>query len=684
MREEWQIRVKKLALAYETGWEYRPGSEEPGSVLTDIFLEMEEKNSQRLKKIWGKHKRAFLEVVPKREEVPKKRKAALSVRTPGTDDGKCLEAGTRVYTMTENGAMLDFRTDAALQLTAARLRWVICRSGLCAWLCYEEGDGFPILFAKTQDRELTHPVFRWRFRGICDGHRAFSFAADFGEEAGVSGIPPGSWTVSDGRNTYPAEWTLAGGSRLLGGECPAFAQNLEGVCYELRMELPAEELLKEPLKDSLMEKWMRALTGNLVLKEKEETLEPDRCLTEDGSGSGRRKLPFGREPEPAACFYLACDRAAGGARGELILQFSESFETEERLPEPEPEGLGKQYKKNPWMRRAEKVLEWKAEETVWEYFDGSMWCILPGSENWHTGCHPEDGRERSFRFAVPGDMQPCAVDGEEHLYLRLRIEKVQNAYAAYYRKQIPVLENIRFRVGERSFRPEASDLPDVREASNCSIYLGFDREVTCGNRWYTGGAGRSFAPEQIKGPGLRYGKEAYWVELPGEAEKMDTMLPNYVEICQETSGDGESIRQRIPEKAVYYVEADEVGVLDAISVSEARYDEGGAPIYSETDAAVHYFQHFGRLLTPMDLELLLKERYPFLKLGSCLYRQEDNELEVMLLEPRKKAQKQREVNLSEIQAWLRNTLRQMGALWLQDAEVKCILQDRQQQRQQGE
>lgn len=680
MEKGWQIRVKKLALAYETGWEYQPESEEPGSVLTDIFLEMEEKNRRQLKNIWEKHELAFLKVVPKREKEPRKLKAALSVKTPDAGDGKRLDAGARVYTMTEDGALLNFRTVASLQLTTARLRWVICRSGLCAWQCYGEGDAFPILLEKAQERELAHPVFCWRFRGICDGHRAFSFVADFGEEADLSVVPPGNWTVSDGRNAYPAEWTLAEGRRLLSGECPAFAQNLEGMRYELRMEIPAEELLKEPRKESLTEEWLRALTGSLVLKEKEETLKPERCLTENGSGSSRRTLPFGREPEPASCFYLACDRAAAGAQGELVLRFSESYETEERLPEPEPEEFEKQYKKYPWMRRAEKVQEWKAEETVWEYFDGSMWCILPGSENWRIGCQAENGRERSLRFAVPGDMQPCAVDGEEHLYLRLRIERVQGAYAVYYRKQIPVLENIRFCVGERSFRPEEADLPDVREAPDCSIYLGFDREVTCDNRWYTGGVGRSFTTEQIKGPGLRYGKKAYWVELPEDVEEIDAMLPNYVEICQETAEDGESIKQRIPEKTVYYVEADEMGSLDAVSISEAHYDESGAPVQSETDAALHYFQHFGRLLTPMDLKLLLKERYPFLKLGSCLYRQEDNELEVTLIQLDEKG----EVNLSEIRAWLRNALRQTGALWLQDAEVKCILQDKEQQRQQGE
>jgi len=47
-RKIWYTKVKKLALSYNTGWEYLPESEEAGSILTDIFLEMELENKRRL------------------------------------------------------------------------------------------------------------------------------------------------------------------------------------------------------------------------------------------------------------------------------------------------------------------------------------------------------------------------------------------------------------------------------------------------------------------------------------------------------------------------------------------------------------------------------------------------------------------------------------------------------------
>ncbi len=47
MRTYWEERIKKLALAFNTGWEYRPGEEEAGSVIADSFLDMMDENWKR-------------------------------------------------------------------------------------------------------------------------------------------------------------------------------------------------------------------------------------------------------------------------------------------------------------------------------------------------------------------------------------------------------------------------------------------------------------------------------------------------------------------------------------------------------------------------------------------------------------------------------------------------------------
>lgn len=663
-RKDWQIRVKKLALSYETSWEYLPGSQEAGSVLMDIFLDMELENQNRFGRIWEKQEREFLSVVPEAKEEPRRLETALSVKAAGENDGRWLPAETRAYTMTEQGALLGFRTVFPLRLTAAGLRWVIRRRGLCAWLCYQEEDTFPISFSVSADRVLAHPVFQWRFRRLCDGHDSFAFAVTFRESVNPESELPGSWIVSDGQNSYPAAWQQSSAGMSLRGECPEFAGNLEGGSYELRLELSVEETLQS--------EWLKALAGGIALKEEAASPEPELCLTDIGPGGSDRVLPFGNEPEVAACFYLACDRAAAGASGELTLQFTESYETEEKCPEPVPKEHRKLYRKYPWLQRTEQVQEWRAEETRWEYFNGRIWCTLPGSGDWNTGCRPEEPGERKHRFSIPRDISPCSMEGEEHIYLRLRVVKAEGAYAPYYRKQIPVLKAFRFLTEERVFEPEEQEVPDVLTAEEEKVYLGFDREILPDNCWYTGKDWIRFEPEQIKGQGERFGKKACWVELPAREEELIAFLPNYVAVRQDAEKAKEAEPGQFPENTAFYVETGEMGLLDAVSVSAARYDRAGAPVQDEKEAAGHYFSHFGRMLTVTDLEFLLRERYPFFEVEDCSFHPGRGELAVRLtMLPQ--AGEEMESRLEEVSGWLSGAVRRLGALWLQKAKVKCIL-----------
>lgn len=665
-RKDWQIRVKKLALSYETGWEYLPESREAGSVLTDIFLDMELENQKRFGKIWEKQERVFLSVVPEAKEEPRKLETALSVKAAGENDGHWLEADTWVYTMTEQGNLLGFRTVFPLQLTAAALRWIIRRRGLSAWLCYQEGDAFPVSFSVSEDRGLAHPVFRWRFGRLCDGHDSFSFAVTFRETVNPETELPGNWTVSDGRNRYPAAWQQSSTGVLLRGECPEFAKNLEGGIYELRLELSvAEQVPKE---------WLKALAGGIALREEAASPEPELCLTDIGPGGSDRVLPFGNEPETAACFYLACDRAAAGASGELTLQFTEEYETEEKCPEPVPKEHRKLYRKYPWLQRTEQVQEWRAEETLWEYFNGRIWCALPGSGDWNTGCRPEEPGERLYHFPVPRDIRPCSMEGEEHIYLRLRVTRAEGAYAPYYRKRVPVLKYIKFRTEERVFEPEEQEVPDIPAAEEETLYLGFDRDILPDNCWYTGKDWIRFGPEQIKGRGERFGKRGCWVELPVREEELMAFLPNYVAIRQDAEDAKEAEPGQFPERTVFYVEGGEMGLMNAVSVSDARYDRAGAPIQDEKEAAGHFFSHFGRLLTAADLEMLLRERYPVFAVEDCSFHSERGEL-VVKLTMLSRTEEGAEGRLQEVSGWLSGALRRQGALWLQKAKVRCILSD---------
>lgn len=684
MRWNPEMRVKKLALAYHTGWEYTPGSQEAGSVLTDIFLDMMRDNQKRYENIWEKHRQEFLSVIPSQNREARRLKTGLAVRASRGSHGGWISRQTQVYMAPEEGDLVRFAVQGDVQLTAAKLRYAVYQKGLCAWLTYEGGedrvqDAFEIPLFQETGTELSHPVFCWRFRNLCNGRASVQFEVEPASQES-SGLPwedsalPGSWRISDGTASYPLEWTQSEGQCFLQGVTPVFAGNLQEIEeakieYELCLDISADETLSAF--------WLEALSRGIRLRERGVCREPELCLTAAGVCDGERLLPFTDVPESALCCYLACDSALAIRGREVTLKFTESYETEKKAPPTVAKEYQKHYKKYPWLKAVERMQEWKVQETVWEYFDGSFWRKLPGSDEWETGCRPGEAGERLLKWTVPRDLQPCSIEGEEHLYIRLRLVRVDNAYAAYYHKTVPVLEHICFETGERSIEPEGWELPDIAEAEQSRMYLGFDREVTCDNRWYTDSGDFAFSPEQIRGRQRCFGREAFWVELKSEKPvTLSALYANYVEILELVEeGERKSADLPLPAETVFHVETDRMGVLDAISVYDARYDGRGTVLWEEMQWRESYPASFGRMISVTDIDLFLQRCYPFIRVVSCNYKEEGRELTVVLTPVVNSAGKQEEnlqKLLPEIREWLEETLHHMGLLWLSDCHVNCL------------
>ncbi len=715
MRSDWQEWMKKLALAYETGWEYIPGSEEPGSVLMDIFLEMAEENQKRFDRIWEKQESVFLQAAPDISEVSGGGRGALLVKVHDEEDGRLLKEGTETYAAGEDGEQLCFLTAHTVRLTSARLKAAVYRKGMWAWLSYEEGQEGEIPLFQPTGKMLAHPVFRWRFRGLCDGRAQIYFHVEFAEEKRPAVKLPGKWSVSDGERVYPMELqqeaSRAGrqeASHLdrqapfhfgLAGRTPEFGRNFAGGMYEICLEvLPGEELTEE---------WLRVLRGGFALTEPPKERQADLCITDSGAGNGRRVLPFGTSPEEGSCCYFACDREMAGGENEAELRFLVDFLTEERLPEPRPEEYKKLCRKYPWLQYSETVQDWRAQDASWEYFNGKFWCVLPESEGWQI-FEPEEGaRERVFRWKRPRDMAACSVEGEEHYYIRLALRRVSNAYALYYRKAIPVLEEIRFWTEGRRMVSEEEVLTEGMEVQEEKMYLGFEGEVTCDQCWYTGENFCFFDQEQLMGKSVLYEKEAFWVEaaekeVSGEkGASLSCLLPNYVPIAERAAekregtaekGEGAAAQKgaevRIGAGTEFSVESQDMGILEAVCLSDICCAGAARPALSKKQASKHYFAHYGRMLTPMDVEIMLQERYPFLKAGECVFREEEGVLYVELAAAAKKGDMRSEEELwkeaggrlREIEEWLAETAAGSGTLWLNGCGVRCSLRNPQENR----
>ena len=181
MSEDWNNRIKKLALAYETGWEYMAKSDEAGSVLTDVFLEMEGKNRESCRGMWKKHKLEFLQAVPAEDSEAKRLRTALVVRVTDRDSGKFLKKGTKAYTLLEKEGCVTVTikrgSARGLPMTAAqRTGRTVIRSGFFSqWAanwsirylngasagCVSGGKDWPLMWSSMgpiKPLELMDPV----------------------------------------------------------------------------------------------------------------------------------------------------------------------------------------------------------------------------------------------------------------------------------------------------------------------------------------------------------------------------------------------------------------------------------------------------------------------------------------------------------------------------------------------
>lgn len=165
----------------------------------------------------------------------------------------------------------------------------------------------------------------------------------------------------------------------------------------------------------------------------------------DAPLSGARWLPFGPAPEPWRACYLSCPDvfALRGAR--LTVSFALSFQVYEE-PLPGMDG-GPEYR--PVMRRLPlppPVREVRADQVLWEYWNGRMWLPVPGTEGL-TGSFAavEQGTVQvEARFLWPADAAPCEVGGQSGLWLRWRVGRTGSGGWLPRRCCAPEITGLRF------------------------------------------------------------------------------------------------------------------------------------------------------------------------------------------------------------------------------------------------
>lgn len=165
----------------------------------------------------------------------------------------------------------------------------------------------------------------------------------------------------------------------------------------------------------------------------------------DAPLSGTHWLPFGQTPEPWRACYLSCPDGLALRGAWLTVSFALSFQVYEQLLP----GMNRGPEYRPIMRRLPlppPVHEVRADQVLWEYWNGRMWLLIPGTEGL-TGSFAavEQGIVQvEARFLWPVDAAPCEVGGQTGLWLRWRVGRAGSGGWLPRRCYAPEITDLRF------------------------------------------------------------------------------------------------------------------------------------------------------------------------------------------------------------------------------------------------
>lgn len=136
--------------------------------------------------------------------------------------------------------------------------------------------------------------------------------------------------------------------------------------------------------------------------------------------------PFGLSPEPWRICYLSCPDLFALRGGQVTLTAALTFTIwEELLP-----GMDQPPQYRSVMRRLPKPppepRDVYAQQVVWEYWNGSAWRPIPGTQRL-LSCFGEQEGVIQASFSWPLDAQPCEVQGQREHWLRWRITQADGA-----------------------------------------------------------------------------------------------------------------------------------------------------------------------------------------------------------------------------------------------------------------
>lgn len=194
-------------------------------------------------------------------------------------------------------------------------------------------------------------------------------------------------------------------------------------------------------------------------------LAPEQVVREEEPLDPENFDLFTPESREGDCCYLACG-ALSLPGAEVSLQFELSFR-EYRFPLEETESReGSRWSFwKPKKARAKEWREYRADQAVFEYYNGERWTELPESAAWRERFCRETEQEKPRKlltFQRPDDIGLCEIAGRSAYWIRIRLVSFQMDGYRPCSAVLPVLSHFRTG-GEAAFVPERLDAWDGLE-----------------------------------------------------------------------------------------------------------------------------------------------------------------------------------------------------------------------------
>ena len=419
--------------SYLPDWQYQREGAEPEAALMTVLGELLEDSRQRLEKLPEKHHAAFLRA---------------------WDDGSHEGDPAHTYTvlaaptsvLVPKGTLFYQSGDGTKRWETAQDAWA--EPGKVTDQFFSGGTCGKLIRSPAATRDAPVKLFDFRAPGVqrreVRFHHPSAFASPSGceTELELEGAPEellqflcdrehADWSMESADGSLPLPPPARSGARLR-FQLPAAADAWALLVTAADGKIPPEQGVRR-----------------VSVHTARPPASPGIIMTDSGLCQDSVWLPFGERLMQWSACYISCPEALCLPGAQVMLTWTQSYlQHEESLP-----GMDQEPEYKPVMRRLPQsppaVRDVRAESVQWEYWDGSVWRMIPGAEQYVRNFSAPDFLDNSAKsmkasFRWPADAQRCEVQGVSAYWLRWRLRACEGAGWIPARYHAPEVSQLQF------------------------------------------------------------------------------------------------------------------------------------------------------------------------------------------------------------------------------------------------